>query len=87
MDIGHNECAGCVDEAFILQNRDRLHHMHMHDVKNSKNDHLALGEGTLNLEKFLSLARQQDCSVVLETKTVEGLKKSVEWIKKAGYLG
>ena len=87
MDIGHNECAGGVDETFILQNRNRLHHMHMHDVKNGKNDHLALGEGTLNLEKFLSLAKQQDCSAVLETKTVEGLKKSVDWIKRAGYLG
>lgn len=87
MDIGHNECAGGVDEDFILQHRDRLQHMHMHDVRNGKNDHLALGEGTLDLEKFLSLAEQQDCSVVLETKTVDGLKKSVQWIKNAGYLG
>lgn len=87
MDIGHNECAGGADEDFILQHRDRLHHMHMHDVRNGKNDHLALGEGTLDLEKFLFLAKQQDCSVVLETKTVDGLKKSVQWIKNAGYLG
>ena len=87
MDIGHNECAGRVDEGWIMDHVNRLHHMHMHDVRNHKNDHLALGEGELDVRKFLSLAKQQDCSVVLETKTVEGLRKSVQWIKNAGYLG
>ena len=81
LDIGHNCCAKCVDEAFILAHRDRLHHMHMHDAKNGKNDHLALGDGELDIERFLALAGQCDCSVVLETKTIDGLKKSAQWIK------
>lgn len=86
MDIGHNYCAKFVDEAWILQHIDRLRHMHMHDAKNGKNDHLALGEGELDIGKFLTLAEKQDCTVVLETKTVEGLKKSAEWIKNRGLL-
>lgn len=86
IDIGHNYCAGCQDEDWILSRRDRLKHMHMHDAKNGKNDHLALGEGELDIPKFLAIARDCDCSVVLETKTVEGLKKSAEWIKKQGLL-
>lgn len=87
LDIGHNYCAGNVDETWILRRKDRLCHMHMHDAKNGKNDHLALGDGELNIPKFLSLAQEQDCTVVLETKTIEGLKKSVQWIKNADGIG
>lgn len=81
MDIGHNYCAGCKDEAWIMSHEDRLQHMHMHDAKNGKNDHLSLGSGELDIQKFLKLAEKCNCTVVLETKTVEGLKKSAEWIK------
>lgn len=86
MDIGHNYCAKYQDEVWILEHADRLQHMHMHDAKNKKNDHLALGEGELDVERFLTLAQKCDCTVVLETKTVEGLKKSVDWIKVKGLL-
>lgn len=81
IDIGHNYCAKYVDEAFIMNHCDRLHHMHMHDANNGNNDHLALGDGELDIQKFLTLAQKCDCSVVLEIKTVEGLKKSAMWIK------
>lgn len=86
MDIGHNYCAKYQDEVWILEHADRLQHMHMHDANNGKNDHLALGEGELDIQKFLALAEKCDCSVVLETKTIEGLKKSAEWIKNRGLL-
>lgn len=86
LDIGHNYCAKGVDEAWIMSRIDRLHHMHMHDAKNGKNDHLALGEGELDVEKFLSLAEERNCTVVLETKTVEGLKQSVRWMNNRGLL-
>lgn len=86
MDIGHNYCAKYQDEVWILEHADRLQHMHMHDANNGKNDHLALGEGELDIQKFLALAEKCDCSVVLETKTIEGLRKSAEWIKNRGLL-
>lgn len=86
LDIGHNYCAGGVDETRILAKADRLHHMHMHDAKNGKNDHLALGTGELDITKYLNLAKQCDATVVLETKTIEGLKGSVAWIKNRGLL-
>lgn len=86
MDIGHNYCAGNVDEEWILSRRNRLHHMHVHDARNQKNDHLALGEGELDVNKFLDLAQNCDCTVVLETKTIAGLQKSVQWVKNAGFM-
>lgn len=87
MDIGHNFCAGMVDEPWLMEHKNRLRHMHMHDAKAPNNDHLALGEGELDLEKFVSLADACDCTVVLETKTIDGLKNSVQWVKNAGLLG
>ena len=85
MDIGHNACAGRQDEPFILRHLDRLRHMHAHDTRGSK-DHLALGTGEMDAKKYLDLAAEQNCTVVLETKTIAGLKQSVEWMKTMGYM-
>lgn len=79
-DVGHNHGIGGTDEEFIMKHKDRLHHIHLHDAKETKN-HLALGIGEMDIEKYINLAEEQNCRVVLETKTVDGLKKSVEWLK------
>ena len=81
LDIGHNHCAGYVDELFYKKHIHRLHHMHIHDCAAGKKDHQALGTGELDLQKYLALAEEHNCTVVLETKTVEGLRQSVEWLK------
>ena len=86
MDIGHNYCAGKVDEELILSHKNRLCHMHAHDAKDGKKDHLSLGTGELDLQYYFSLADECDCTVVLETKTVTSLRESVEWVKNAGLL-
>ena len=81
MDIGHNYCAGYEDEPFIMERADRLHHMHIHDSRDGKKDHQALGTGELDLKKYFALAEEHHCTVVLETKTIAGLRQSVEWLK------
>lgn len=78
-DIGHDHGIGGADEPFILQYRDRLCHMHIHDARGKRN-HLPLGEGDIVLSQYLALAEQQQCRIVLETKTVAGLKQSVQWL-------
>ena len=79
-DVGHNHGIGGTDEEFIMKHKDRLHHIHLHDAKGKKN-HLALGTGEINIEKYISLADDHNCRAVLETKTIDGLKQSVEWLK------
>lgn len=81
-DVGHNLCRGGVDEPVILERKDKLCHMHLHDVKDGKKDHQALGTGQLDILKYLRLAKERDCAVVVETKTVEGLRRSAEWLKE-----
>ncbi len=82
-DVGHNYGIGGTDEEFIVKHEDRLQHIHLHDAKSRKN-HLALGTGKMDIEKYINLANEHNCRVVLETKTVDGLKQSVEWLK--GYF-
>lgn len=80
-DVGHNHSCGGLAENYILEHRGSLYHMHLHDAAGKKN-HLALGTGEVDLDKNLSLAKERNCRVVLETKTVEGLTCSAEWIRK-----
>lgn len=80
-DVGHNHGIGGTDEEFIMKHKDRLCHIHLHDAEGTKN-HLTLGTGEMNIENYISLANERNCCVVLETKTVDGLKQAVKWLKK-----
>ncbi len=82
LDIGHNYCAGNADEAWILRNAHRLCHFHIHDARDGRKDHLALGQGEIDVDRYLALAEQLGATVVLETKTVEGLRGSVEYLRR-----
>ena len=84
-DIGHDHAIGRIDEPLILARGERLRHMHMHDGR-GKSVHLALGDGEMDLPYFLRLAEARGCRVVLETKTVAALEKSVEWLRERGYM-
>lgn len=79
-DIGHSNSVGNIDESFLMEHEDKLRHFHIHDGKNKK-DHLTLGSGDINLDQRLGLARKSGCRCVVETKTVEALKKSVDWLR------
>ena len=79
LDVGHDHAINNIDLPLILSHKDRLRHMHMHDAVGTS-VHLALGDGELDKERFLSLAEECSCRVVLETKTLEALKTSSRWI-------
>ncbi len=83
-DVGHNHGIGGTDEEFIMKHTERLTHIHLHDAEGRKN-HLALGTGEIDIQKYINFAKEQNCRVVLETKTIDGLKKSVEWVKTNRY--
>ena len=79
-DVGHNHCKKGQDEPVILTRIEKLFHMHLHDVKDGTKDHQALGTGELDIFKYLALAKERDVSVVVETKTVDGLRESARWL-------
>ena len=84
-DIGHSKAVKETDVPFILQNKDRLVHFHIHDGKEEPpKNHLALGDGDIDLIDRLDLAKERNARCVLETKTIEALMNSVKWLKNAG---
>lgn len=85
-DVGHNFCKKGADEPVILARREKLIHMHLHDVKDGTKDHQALGTGALDVRKYLAMAENRRASVVVETKTIAGLKESVRWLKEKDLL-
>lgn len=81
-DIGHSKAAEERDVPFLLAHKDSLRHFHIHDGReNPPQNHLALGDGEIDLARRLDLAKACNARCVLETKTIEALRKSVKWLK------
>lgn len=85
-DIGHSKATGEMDVPFIMQHSNQLRHFHIHDgiAKSDKQkgrNHLALGDGEINIQERFSMADDRNARCVLETKTISALKKSVEYLK------
>lgn len=85
LDVGHDHAIGNIDLPVVLARDERLRHMHLHDARGT-NVHLALGDGEIDKERFLRLAKEHGCRVVLETKTIEALRQSahyaMHWLNK-----
>ena len=84
-DIGHSKGVKEIDVPFIRAHEDRLLHMHVHDATEEGRNHLALGDGELDLAERLATAERHNARCVLETKTIEALRKSVAWLRERGY--
>ena len=86
-DIGHSKATCEKDVPFILEREDRLIHFHIHDgTEQPPRNHLALGDGEIDIPARLDLAEKHGCRCVLETKTVAALEKSVALLRARGRL-
>ena len=85
-DIGHSHSVQDVDEPFLMEHAERLWHFHIHDASGTKN-HRALGTGEIDLIQRLRIADAHHCRCVLETKTVRGLRESVDWLREKAAQG
>ena len=86
-DVGHSKAVKEKDVPFLMRHRDRLIHFHIHDGREDPpKNHLALGDGEIDLTDRLKLATERNARCVLETKTVEALKRSVQWLREKEIL-
>lgn len=76
LDIGHSHGVEDADIPFFKLHDERLIHMHGHDTLGSKN-HLALGDGEVDLMERFAWAKRREARIVLETKTIQALRTSV----------
>ena len=81
-DIGHSCAVREKDVPFLMDHRERLIHFHIHDGTDAPpRNHLALGDGGIDLADRLRLAESRQARCVLETKTIQALKQSVQWLR------
>ena len=81
-DIGHSKAVREQDVPFLLAYRDRLIHFHVHDgTEAPPRNHLALGDGEIDLMERMKIAEERNARCVLETKTATALERSVRWLQ------
>ncbi len=81
-DIGHSKAVSETDVPFIMAHKEKLCHFHIHDgSEKPPRNHLALGDGEIDLAARLKLAEERNARCVLETKTIAALEKSVAYLK------
>ncbi len=82
-DIGHSIAIGEKDLAFLMEHASKVIHFHIHDgSEEPPRNHLALGDGEIDLPERLRFAKSRQGRCVLETKTVAALKQSVRWLAR-----
>ncbi len=79
-DLGHDARTGYKEREVLMRHVDRVRHMHLHDY-NGVSDHQVPGRGEIDILSMLSFAKEHDCSVLVETKTVGSLTESVKVIR------
>lgn len=75
-DTGHDALSKFTDKQYLMDNKNKIAHMHLHDAVGVK-DHQVLFEGELNMNELLKFAEQKNIRVLIEVKTAEALEKSI----------
>lgn len=82
-DIGHSKATKEIDVEYILARREKLKHFHIHDgSENPPRNHLTIGAGEIDIKSRLATAKECNARCVIETKTIEALRKSVHKLKE-----
>jgi len=81
-DIGHDHLSYDIVWNTLEKIELPFDEFHIHDAKDRKKCHLALGEGVLDVAKFKRLAEKNNAYVVLEVKQKSDLVVSVPLFKK-----
>ncbi|MPM98143.1 endonuclease 4 [bioreactor metagenome] len=80
-DVGHANTVGLIDE-FLDQLGNRISHMHIHDNMGKKDEHLPLGEGTIDWKHVMEKLPNYKGIFVTEMASVEEGIKSLEFLRK-----
>ena len=80
LDVGHDMKNAEQASRIFMENPSKIKHLHIHDF-DGKADHLELGTGKIDIKKYLSFCKENNCYGVIEIKRREELEKSINYIK------
>jgi sugar phosphate isomerase/epimerase len=84
-DTGHDSVSGFTDREYLMKNQNKIAHMHLHDAKGTK-DHQVPFEGDLDIQGLITFAKQNNISTLIEVKTPEAVKKSINILKSKNLI-
>lgn len=80
-DIGHANTMGENDAMTDLLG-DRIVNVHIHDNHGERDEHLTIGEGTVNFDRVIRSLRNYSRNYVIESRSFESAVKSQERLKR-----
>lgn len=85
LDTGHDICLDGKDRHVFNTYPEKLVHMHLHDCGLDKHPHIALGSGIVDVDGSIRRL-PEDGTCLVEVKTIEGLEKSVAYLKNRNFM-
>lgn len=79
LDVGHEMCLANKDSYIFEKYADKLIHMHLHD-SDGKSAHLPLGTAKMPVKDKIDMLKEES-TCLIEVKTIQGLKDSIEYLK------
>ena len=79
-DAGHAHTMG--NTGTFLKDKARITHVHIHDNFGASDQHLPLGEGTVDWDLVLGALRDFDGVVVVEGRNMEEGKRSLDFLRQ-----
>jgi len=81
LDVGHANLNGQIEQ-FLANFADKIVHVHVHDNNGREDQHLGIGYGKVNWEKFAKLLKKTEFNGVVIVESIEHVMESVEKIKQ-----
>lgn len=79
-DAGHANSMKNTDD--FLKEKDKFAHVHIHDNNGKKDEHLELGKGNVNWGRVLPELKGFGGMVVIEARSLEEGRRSLEYVRK-----
>ena len=89
LDIGHVNYSGVPVTQWFEELGDRIHYLHLSDNMGKFDDHLPLGQGSIDWDLVHTLWKSlgRDIPITLETGNLETTKESIRFLHRNGYFG
>jgi len=78
-DVGHANTMKNIPD--FLVEKARFSHVHIHDNHGARDEHLELGKGNVEWNKVLSELKDFDGMVVIEARSIEEGRRSLEYVR------
>ncbi|MEM3627942.1 MAG: sugar phosphate isomerase/epimerase [Candidatus Bathyarchaeia archaeon] len=81
LDVGHANLNGQIEQ-FLLKFADKIVHVHVHDNDGREDQHMGVGYGTINWEKFTNMLKKAQFNGVVIVESIGHVTESVEKVKQ-----